>query len=150
VTATLTGTEFTATTVNGSPVLTAVSDTTGLAANMTVAGAGIRAGAQVVTIVGTTVTLDEPALADGTAVPMRTARIVENVDANPYRLAVIARSASTPDPAGTLAAAQSQKPLAMLLTGAYFSTVPLVMEYTRPLSAITATLATATLADVTT
>lgn len=78
----------------------------------------------------------------------RTVRLVSPVDGNPYRRAVITAPAETPDPAATAAAALSQTPF-WVLEEDYVSARPLLMEYTRPLSAITATIGAATLADVT-
>jgi hypothetical protein len=74
-------------------------------------------------------------------------RVVERADGDPYRLAVITAPES-PDTAATARAAAAQKPIGLLLN-MYVSTTPLLMEYTRPLSAVIATIGTATVADVT-
>lgn len=91
------------------------------------------------------------AIKDATALTLtgtKTVRLVSPVDGNAYQRAVITAPAETPDPAATAAAALSQTPF-WVVEQDYVSATPLLMEYTRPLSAITATVATAALADVT-
>jgi hypothetical protein len=144
---TLVGAVFTATLTEGSTAL-AASSVANVAENDVVDGDGIQAGSVVKDITGTIVTLDRPATADGTGVAVKVVRIAEKVDGNPYRLAVATASGITPDAAATLAAAQTQVPIGMRID-AYISDAPLLAEYTRQMSAVTATLATATLADVT-
>lgn len=94
------------------------------------------------------------AIKDATALTLtgtRTVRLISPVNGNPYRRVVITAESETPDPAAAAAAARSQTPF-WVLEEDYTSSaplLPLLMEYTRPLSAVTATLASATLADVT-
>lgn len=157
VAATMTPFTFTATTTAGSAVLTAVSATAGVFADSTLLAApGVPAGAVTASVSGATITMTDqdgrPARATastvGVTVSAKTVRIVERVNHQGYAAAVITDPAYTPDLAAALAAAVTQKPAGIFPFTQYVSAAPLLMEYTRPLSAITATLGTATLADV--
>lgn len=75
------------------------------------------------------------------------ARFIER-NGGPYNLTVIVRNGDTPDQAATEAAARSQKPAGYLLTF-QVSDGPIINEMTRTIDAITATINTMTVADVT-
>jgi hypothetical protein len=80
----------------------------------------------------------------------RTSAATSNRNA-PYNLTVVVNPAHlTPpnDPAALLSSVSANKPAGILLE-TYFSTSPLVAQYTRNLGAITATLDLATITDVT-
>ena len=70
---------FTATTVNGSPVLTSVSTLTGIYPNQTITGTGIPASTTIASIdpKNNTVTLSANATANGSTITMTCARYVE-------------------------------------------------------------------------
>jgi hypothetical protein len=76
----------------------------------------------------------------------RAVRLIER-DGDPYNLTVITRTAETPDPAASEAAARSQKPAGMLLAFTV-SDAPLISEGNQLIDSVSATIDAAVLADV--
>lgn len=136
----------------GSPVIDVTLGLEDVAPGHHVGGpAEIPAGAQILSVDrgAGTVTLDEPATADATDARIKTVRIFERYEGDPYRIAVAILEGLVPRLDLTAEAALSQKPIGLLLDVLYTSYEPLLMEYTRPLSAVTVPLEDATFADVT-
>lgn len=77
----------------------------------------------------------------------RYANLLERVGGNAYALTLITRPSETPDAAATYAAALTQKPLGMKLTHTLTEGV-IIDEGTKSIDTSTATIDTATLADV--
>lgn len=75
----------------------------------------------------------------------QTVRIVKT---GPWALSVLTRTAETPDAAAAERAARAQKPAGVVMTVAV-SDEPFIDEFTRTIDAITATIDSLTLADVT-
>lgn len=76
------------------------------------------------------------ARAQTTLTGARTVRLLERAGGFAWRLTVLTRTSETPDPAATLAALMSEKPIGIVLTHVV-SDAPIVDEITRPIDNLT-------------